>query len=402
MIKKLREEFDFTDFVWIFYVYFSYTFYVPTLSSRINLVNVFTYILPLIFITKKVVLDNNRFVSIDIKKYFCLIWYAIFILYEYIISEMGIMNESMWMLVKNNACIIFAMCYSIDSVTRFEKFLYDCAIGLMGFGIVAWITSPVSTYGTLNFGGFPARQRNITAYALGMAFTIFIYYFLKTRRRRELIYALICAVVTILTGSRKGLIQLMLPFIVLLICQKDLKKFGKYIILLAVLGAVVLVILLNNSTFMEIYGERFMAIFEDSSETTDMSVITRNVLKVIGVMAFLENPIWGYGLGASWTLVERTGFSFVNYFHNNIIEILTCGGIVGFILYHWIIVKNLFVSFINRKKTLLHYVVLTIIITFLILSIGQVTVYSPHFTFYLYFIVQCGVYMKELEQEQKM
>lgn len=399
MIKKLKEEFDYIDVVWILYFFLSYTFYIPSAYWPLDLVTIFTYSLPILFLFKRIILEQNLYMHFKPRQFFCIVWYLVFIGYEIIISINGIINVTQWEFTRQNACIFFALCYSISSARKFEKFLYDYAIGVLGFGLVVWLTSPLSTYGSLQFGGFPQRQRNTTAYVLGITFAIFIYYYIKNKNRRDLIAAFICAIVTILTGSRKGLLQLIMPFFVLLICQKDMKKFGKYIIGLVILGGIVLLILVNNATFMEIYGERLFAVFNDVNDMSDMSVYARNMLKLIGLYFFMENPIWGYGLGSSWTLVESTGFEFVHYLHDNFVEVLVCGGLVGFALYYGVIIKNAIVFFIKRKENLLNFLLLTIILEYIVLSYGQVTVYHSSFAVILYFVVQCHLYMKGEDYE---
>ena len=395
MINKIKEKFDFVDIVWILYFFFSYTFYIRSAYLRIDFVSLYTTVLPLIFLGKKILLEQNHYLQIKHRQYTCLIWYLIFVAYElYISYNGGIVNNSQWALARENAIIFFALCYSVPSAEKFEKILYDFAIGVLGFGLVAWLTSPVSTYGSLEFGGFPQRQRNLTAYVLGISFVIFIYHYIKNRIRFDIVAAALCAIITILTGSRKGILQLVMPFAVLMLCQKDIKKFGKYIFGLAVVGGIVLVILLNNATFMEIYGERLFAVFNDADDMSDMSVYARNMLKLIGLAYFVENPIWGYGLGASWTLVEATGYTFVHYFHNNFVEVLVCGGIIGFTIYYGIIFRNAILYFFKRKENLMNFLMLTILLEFIILSLGQVTVYSPSFSFVCYFVVQCHVFMK--------
>jgi O-antigen ligase len=399
MLNKLKEEFDFIDIVWIAYIFVSYTFYMKAFYMPVNFVTLFLRLLPFVFIGKTFLFDGERYLTFDYRKYLSLIWYAVFIAYEFVISQLNIVEYSVWRVVSSNMVLIFCMCYSIDSMKRFERILYDYAIAVLGFAIVAWATSPISTYGTLDFGGIPQRQRNVTAYLVGMAFAVFVFKYVQKRRKFDVIAAVICMIVTLLTGSRKGVLQLILPFLIMLFCQEDAKRFIKYIVLGGIVGAIVLAILLNNEAFMSVYGERMLAIFNDAGDMSDMSVYARNMLKLIGLYSFLQNPIWGYGLGASWTLVERTGYSFVNYFHNNFIEILTCGGIIGFILYHWIVIKNLFVVFKRRKVGTTYPLLLTIIIAFLVLSWGQVTVYYTHFMIICFFIVQCGKYIKDFENE---
>lgn len=65
----------------------------------------------------------------------------------------------------------------------------------------------------------------------------------------------------------------------------------------------------------------------------DHSTILRNQLKDLGLEWFLKNPIGGVGIGNPHILAAQY-YSFDAYLHDNFVELLCGGGIIGFCLYY--------------------------------------------------------------------
>lgn len=56
-------------------------------------------------------------------------------------------------------------------------------------------------------------------------------------------------------------------------------------------------------------------------------------MREVGFAQFLKTPIFGIGIGCSDVLLQHT-INRSTYLHNNYIELLACGGIVGTALYY--------------------------------------------------------------------
>ncbi len=69
----------------------------------------------------------------------------------------------------------------------------------------------------------------------------------------------------------------------------------------------------------------------------DYSMKQRNTFIYLGIKQFKRTPILGMGIDNSWMLTYPV-YGYRTYLHNNYIELLACGGIIGMICYYtmWI------------------------------------------------------------------
>ena len=327
-------------------------------------------------------------------QYSVFFWYLLFIVYEFTVSLLNDMFQNLiWNNVLQNIMLLFIMCQYVNSKDRFFKAMKIFAFAALYFGLIAWITSPISTYGTTKFAGITETQRNTIAYVVGIGSTIFAYFGIQEKRKRYYLFAALCVIVTVLTGSRKGLIQLAIPVLIFLIFQEGGKKKVKVLASILAIGIIVVFICANSSFFMDTYLTRFLQMFE--ADTEDASTIARTGLAELGMRLFAQKPIFGYGLGASWSLVEKSGFSYVNYFHHNYIETLVCGGIVGFVIYHWKFVVSAVTAWKNRKHNNFTILLISLITIYFVLAVGQVTIYYATFYPILFFILQGAKYVSQ-------
>lgn len=77
--------------------------------------------------------------------------------------------------------MIFSLCCYVDSEERYFRLIKIFAYAALYFGMVAWLTSPVSSYGTTLFAGITKSQRNTIAYVVGIGGTIFAYFGLQEK-----------------------------------------------------------------------------------------------------------------------------------------------------------------------------------------------------------------------------
>ena len=115
-------------------------------------------------------------------QYKVLAWYFLFAIYEFIISySNGIIHQEIWINVVQNVLMIFSLCCYVDSEERYFRVIKIFAYAALYFGMVAWLTSPVSSYGTTLFAGITKSQRNTIAYVVGIGGTIFAYFGLQEK-----------------------------------------------------------------------------------------------------------------------------------------------------------------------------------------------------------------------------
>lgn len=332
-------------------------------------------------------------------QYKVLAWYLLFAIYEFIISySNGIVHQEIWINVVQNVLMIFSLCCYVDSEERYFRLIKIFAYAALYFGMVAWLTSPVSSYGTTLFAGITKSQRNTIAYVVGIGGTIFAYFGLQEKKLKYYIFAVLCALVTILTGSRKGLIQLAIPIVLYVLLQENARKRTKTLVAFLFVGVVVVYICANSQIFMDTYGARFFQMFEENS--SDTSTLGRMNLAALGMEFFSQKPIFGYGLGASYFLTRSVRFSVVNYFHNNYVEMLVAGGVFGFILYHAEFIKCAFRSWKNRKYNMFAKLLLSLLLIYFVLQIGQVTVYYATFYTIFFIVLKGSEYVSQMTEER--
>lgn len=332
---------------------------------------------------------NGHKLVIHKRNYEMLQWYLLFIVYQLIICCLNKWYHVLiWNNVIQNILFIYICCTYINNRYKFFQFLKIFSLSTLYFAVVVILTSPFSTWGTTNFGGITQMQRNTIGYVLGVGCVLFIFWGLQEKRRIFFFCAAICACVTVLSGSRKGIVQLIIPIVLYVILQDSTRKKVKMMLAVFLLMSIIVFVCINSPLFMDMYGDRFWEMFAEN--TNDNSVIARSSLSTLGISLFLKAPLFGYGLGASYKLTSLYGFGVVNYFHNNYVELLVCGGIIGFLLYTWKFIKAGFLSYKNRHNGNLPKMIIILVVVYFVVGLGQVTLYYA--TFYpVFVIILCGM-----------
>ena len=148
---------------------------------------------------------------------------------------------------------------------------------------------------------------------------------------------------------------------------------------------------INVPFLYKIVGYRLKGLFDifSSFSSADASTTTRIEFVKIGFDIFLKNPLLGIGLN-NYSYVAYNNYSIWGqvYAHNNYVELLSDFGIVGFVLYYWIIIKSIIklnetyklVKFDKNVKLFrLLCLLLTMSIVILIIDFSQITYYNECF-----------------------
>lgn len=146
--------------------------------------------------------------------------------------------------------------------------------------------------------------------------------------------------------------------------------------------------------------ERLIASFTGQGKV-DRSSTIRAQMRLIGMQQFWKTPFCGIGIGSSHILVSRL-MGENTYLHNNYIELLTCGGIIGTALYYipYFIVGKTFLKKANLMERETGICVILLLQLF-IWDFGAVS-YSTkiHYFYMMLFFIQAD-YLKESERKQK-
>lgn len=200
------------------------------------------------------------------------------------------------------------------------------------------------------FGHSPTALAAIASNALIIAMIIYW----NENRKKALFYFIFFTVIILLTQSRKNLVfaGVSLFFIPLFYSGKgiNMRKI-KIVICTIIIGIITLFCLIKIPFLYQHIGERLLAAINsfiyigfDESNFGESSIRTRAGLVSLAIDAIHKRPIWGWGLNNFSAVINNGGY----YAHNNYLEILVSGGVVGLIIYYS---KYLFIGFKMFKGT---------------------------------------------------
>lgn len=226
-----------------------------------------------------------------------------------------------------------------------------------------------------------AETWNVNSIGMNFAITILLGYIIANFYKNKF-YWIIWTVISVamiiaimLTGSRKAILILIIPFVVFALYDYK-KHFFKAIILLLIAGGV-LWMALEIPLFYDIIGRRLEeminVLFGNETGHEDNS---RKELLELGLGWFKERPLLGYGMNCfralSNTVPRFAGLNF--YAHNNYVEILVGGGIVGFMVYYSYVI--LLLKRLRHRHTLFAKYAAVILSIVLIMDFAQVSYYD--------------------------
>lgn len=198
-----------------------------------------------------------------------------------------------------------------------------------------------------------------------------IYLFREWHKKRYIVAAVLFFAMGAMTASRKALIGLFL-IVIIQYALKDRHIFRN--ILIASLIVIIMWLLLSKIDFFSyslLRIQQLIGFINESTTIVDDSSIIRQQMRQIGLAAFLEKPILGYGVGYSYTNLANG-----TYLHNNYIEVGVSLGILGlstFYLPHLAIIKKLLFL---RNNQILKLTCGSIIVALFIVDYGAVTYFN--------------------------
>lgn len=296
---------------------------------------------------------------------------------------------------------IFSMflCYSMAYLCYQEYDSVDSLLKAVLWGgniVVCMIVLTFGVHGVISLLVYDDRlseqyflNSNVVGMLCAMSVQVNIYYILKTKKIHWWNLFIIFNIVMIAaTGSRQALVVLAGGIVLLLLMFVMRGRTpGETVILFlvsAVLLAAVIAVFARIPAFSGIY-KRILSLISALTGVgkTDRSATTRLALIHAGIKQFKQNPILGVGMGSghliAWKYVNRT-----YYLHNNFVEVLSGGGITGFLLYYSIyfyILCNMIRY--HRYSTLETSLCATILMMLLVDDYATVSYYEKTTYFYL-------------------
>lgn len=207
------------------------------------------------------------------------------------------------------------------------------------------------------------------------------------------------AIISILTGSRKALMMLLIFTICYMLFwrpEKNMTKFFGRIFAVVGIAVVLIVLMMKVDILYDSIGNRLESLYLQwvQGEDADASAITREKMIDIGMRMFYKEPLLGFGHNAF-----KLGGGYFTYSHNNYVELLCSLGIVGFAIFYIPLLYFLIESFRLWKRGVPGAVVpLTIFIIQFINDWGHVSYYS--FQIHIFLGIAVG-YVYLLKREYK-
>ena len=299
----------------------------------------------------------------------------------YFVSLLWAYNKSDVMLYFNHALQILLFSISIESLVNSEegikKVLNILVFSILYSTIVLIIRTPSSAWGTERVGDVINVWCNNLSMRLSTA-AIIIVYFLDTLKNNDIhikkiilcILLVLFAGVSLFTGSKKGLVLLIVgPAIYYFSSTKGFKTIKKTFLLSCVVGIIIFFVF-NNKNLYNILGRRleityYTLIGSSLNGRQDNSYLERKFYINEGIELFKQKPILGHGGNNFYSYMKLIEYRHAAYSHNNYIELLSTLGIIGFIIYYSFICYILFSLYNNYKKCNNKLILIMLIFVFL-------------------------------------
>ncbi len=262
-------------------------------------------------------------------------------------------------------------------------------------------------YILLSAGRLTNAFTNVNSLGMLMAISAIISGYQILFNKFQLKHLLVIPTIMVLAaaGSRTGLLAFLIGIILIVLIKFSKRNWVLSLFQYISVGIVtflILKILLGTVIFEGINGrvETLFNLFRGNGEI-DGSTMTRHWMIRIGWQQFLDTPFLGIGIGSSGLLLLRT-MGWETYLHNNYIEMLACGGLVGTVLYYSLFILPAVRLFKQRSVHFSEtYLCLILIFIMLLMDFGTVSYYVKSTYFYLMlFFVQVEINKRYLKEQQ--
>lgn len=236
------------------------------------------------------------------------------------------------------------------------------------------------------------------AYFFGILAQFSIYDFIKSKDQKVIISIIIQFLMIILSGSKKGLILVLIPILILIIDNsiKQPRNLVKYIFFF-----VLSIFLIFNIPFLyNMIGYRVLDFFETiginfipnnsvySQSDTSTSLRINMIIEAFDL--FKKHILFGNGWNAFSALTKYRYYSHCNY-----VELLSSMGLFGFGLYYsiyYFLIKK--IKLINKMEHKL--LIISLIISLLVSDFSSITMYDTVITYFAIFILSLFIFQKSI------
>lgn len=246
---------------------------------------------------------------------------------------------------------------------------------------------------------------NVNTVGILASFAILITLYEVFFRKLNIISVIFCIpslAVMAASGTRKALLALIVGVIMLIYFRFRDRNILKSVLKFAAIGAVAVLslsLILSLPMFsgmMDRMGG--MLSFLTGESEADASSLVRSRFIEIGLEQFSQTPIFGIGIGSSGDLLLRE-FGESTYLHNNFVELLCCGGVVGFLLYYAMYAYCIFGFWKYRRSgDSLSILGVIMLVLMLLMDVARVSYYSKPTIFYFMIFF---LHIRNLKQQER-
>lgn len=383
---KKREKPSIVDI--LFLLYFVITSFYPN-----NVILKFGFIaLMSVTLLKIVTWKDDRKIVVPL---YCFILMN-FAAYSYI-SKMWALNaylvDSQIILLVSGVATCFIMTNYFIKVGRVNTILYTIAISGIAVSIYTIITYgglsafyEAATQEMARLGGEVGNE-NVIGMLSAYSVVVLFYYALYKNIKINYIIMILPAIVMAATGSRKALLVFIIG-VSLLVYFKQRKNQGITKFFKMICWGLVAFLVLRFVLSLEIFStvnermEMLFNMFSGENASGGASADIRREMIEVGLEQFEETPLFGVGLYNS-VLVGLYRMGYAGYLHNDYVELLVNGGLVGFVIYYSVpfalLIKHTrLMNTSDDPELIISFVMLVL---FLMMNVGLVSYYGMMTTY---------------------
>lgn len=254
--------------------------------------------------------------------------------------------------------------------------------------MMRWVLPVMTIYllesimvGHFNSSGRFSASGAVNQFGISSSYIFLITIFLFKRKKLDRLHTwwiiglmVVSGGLTLLSGSRKALINLALFLVLVLLFEyndKNIFKKLRNILGIAIIVAIVLFLILKVDFLYRLIGNRFESLlsYYQGDVGEDLSALRRDNMKNDAFALFSRHPVLGIGLNA-FKYTARYG----TYAHSDLYELSCCLGAVGFILYYLPVVVLFIMAFNQWRRNLPNAILpLAITLSFLINEFSNIS-----------------------------
>lgn len=402
-MQSLKVRFRIYDLLFYLLLVVSF-YYTRNMLCRVMMVAFFGYTVAQMIIRK----DKIPF------PFYC-IGFALFILYGAVSILRGnaiypSVARTMVISLTLNFLMIFSIVQYIYLTGDVSRVLRVTELGIFSTAFVVVMLS-IRTITQGRLGGGTEINSNMLAIlcVYGFGLSLYLRKIGKITQRSNWGRVAFYILVILLTGSRKGLLMILLTFMVVRFTQGRRQLLKN---LLLVVGAIVMsyILIMNVPVLYNIIGVRVenLLLALSGESAAEASLNDRQKLVDMGWEYIKENPWIGYGFDCFKMISGIGANGYVKpgvagfYSHNNYIELLFGGGIIGFVLYY-LPVLHLLGKLLTglRKHPCIPYL-LAIMVSKLSMEYAYVSYYERVDTYIVAIVLGCAlVARQDIKQKKK-